>query len=95
MRLGEIKGTSSRPASQAPRGSEAAPAEQAAGSRALVALLPAAAMRQAPSGYRQMPFLAHLIAMKDLHPQTRERRRAEPGEVIAAYRAGAKLTGRI
>ena len=39
--------------------------------------------------YRQAQFLAHLIAMKDQHPQTRERRRAEPGEAIAAYRAAA------
>jgi hypothetical protein len=37
--------------------------------------------------YRQPTFLAHLIAMKEQHPQTRERRRAEPSEAIAAYRA--------
>lgn len=33
------------------------------------------------------PFLAHLIAMARQAPQTRLRRRAEPGEAIAAYAA--------
>ncbi|MBN8964137.1 MAG: hypothetical protein J0H89_01900, partial [Rhizobiales bacterium] len=33
------------------------------------------------------PFLAQLIATGYGLPQTRERRRAEPAEVIAAYRA--------
>jgi hypothetical protein len=41
--------------------------------------------------YRQPAFLAHLIATKEQHPQTRERRRAEPGEAIAAYRAAGAL----
>lgn len=41
---------------------------------------------QAASVYRQAPFLAHLIATKEHAPQTRERRRAEPAEAIAAYR---------
>lgn len=41
---------------------------------------------QTASVYRQAPFLAHLIATKDHAPQTRERRRAEPAEAIAAYR---------
>ena len=35
--------------------------------------------------YREAAFLAHLIATKELMPQTRERRRAEPSEAIAAY----------
>jgi hypothetical protein len=35
-------------------------------------------------------FLAHLIAMKHQAPQVRERRRAEPAEAIAAYRASAE-----
>jgi hypothetical protein len=30
--------------------------------------------------------------MKDQHPQTRERRRAEPDEALAAYRATVALT---
>jgi hypothetical protein len=33
------------------------------------------------------PFLAQLIANAGRFPQTRERRRAEPAEVTAAYRA--------
>jgi hypothetical protein len=32
-------------------------------------------------------FLTHLIATARQEPQTRERRRADPAEVIAAYRA--------
>jgi hypothetical protein len=51
-------------------------------------------LSKAPEAYRQAPFLAQLLAMKDQHPQTRERRRAEPDEVLAAYRATAALTGR-
>jgi hypothetical protein len=34
-------------------------------------------------------FLAHLIATAEQLPQTRERRRAEPAEAIAAYRTTA------
>ena len=36
-------------------------------------------------------FLAHLIATKAQAPQTREKRRAEPAEVLSAYRAVADL----
>ncbi|MFZ0844243.1 MAG: hypothetical protein WAM62_00515 [Pseudolabrys sp.] len=46
-----------------------------------------AAKREPGANYRQPAFLAHLIATKEQHPQTRERRRAEPGDAIAAYRA--------
>jgi hypothetical protein len=59
-------------------------------SRALVTTQPTAD-REPGTIYRQPAFLAHLIAMKEQHPQTRERRRAEPGEAIAAYRAGNAL----
>lgn len=34
-----------------------------------------------------VPFLAHLVAMRDQAPQTRERRRAEPAEAIQIYQA--------
>ena len=44
--------------------------------------------------YRQAAFLAHLIAVKDQLPQTRERRRVEPGEAIATYRAVEEMTAR-
>jgi hypothetical protein len=93
MRLGEIKKVASRQSE--PRGAEPASAVQAAGRRDLVALTPAAPLRMAPENYCQAPFIAQLLAIKDQHPQTRERRRAEPGEALAAYRATAALTGRV
>jgi hypothetical protein len=92
MQLSEIKKVAPRQDRQTPRGAEPAPAETAVASRALVALSPATAMREAPQAYCQAPFLAHLLAMKDQHPQTRERRRAEPNEAIAVYRAAVALT---
>jgi hypothetical protein len=60
-------------------------------SRALVVTAPPAA---APAGpvYRQAAFLAQLIATKTHAPQTRERRRAEPGEAVSAYRTAAALS---
>ena len=41
----------------------------------------------APGGRPSADFIAHLIAVKEQAPQTRERRRAEPGEAVAAYGA--------
>lgn len=90
MRVGEVN-------ARFPRQSQ-----PAAESRALVALTPAAAAdlttvyRQAPylASYLASylaPFLAQLIATKAHVPQTRVRRRAEPEEALAAYRAGADL----
>ena len=70
---------------------EPAQTEQAV-SRALVALSPANAAHSAPECYRQASFLAHLLATKDQHPQTRERRRAGPDEALAAYRTTVALT---
>ena len=61
-------------------------AERKRESRALVVTAPAAA-HETPAHYRQASFLAPLIATKEHAPQTRERRRAEPREAIAAYRA--------
>ena len=76
-----------------PRDAALAPAEHDSGSRALVVQAPPVTPQ--PSRIqRQAVFLAHLIAVKDQHPQTRERRRAEPGEVIAAYRAVAAMTAK-
>ena len=61
--------------------------------RALVAL---AAAPGAIHPHRATPrpafFLAHLIATARQIPQTRERRRVEPGEAIAAYAAAAKFS---
>ncbi len=59
-------------------------------SRALVVTAPARAP-ELTSRPRQVAFLAHLIATKMHAPQTRERRRAEPNEALAAYRAAAAL----
>lgn len=56
-------------------------------SRALVPLSPSADSRPLCVTRRQAPFLAHLIATARQEPQTRERRRAEPAEAIAAYEA--------
>jgi hypothetical protein len=80
-----------RAASHAPvENAIAAPADP---SRALVALTPATGLNgPLTTSYRQAAFLAHLIAVKDQVPQTRERRRAEPGEALAAYRAAGALT---
>jgi hypothetical protein len=58
--------------------------------RALIVTAPATAEPVALP--RQAAFLAHLIATKEMAPQTRERRRAEPNEAIAAYRAVAAIT---
>lgn len=87
MRIGQIAATGARP-NESP--AQAAEAAQAGESRALVTLTPAAAP-QPCERYREATFLAHLIATKDQLPQTRERRRAEPAEAIAAYRATATL----
>ena len=40
-----------------------------------------------PSGRPNADFIAHLIAMATQAPQTRIRRRAEPEQAVAAYRA--------
>lgn len=64
--------------------------EGATESRALVVTAPAG---EPPAPvFRQAAFLAHLIATKAHAPQTRERRRAEPSEAIAAYRAASAMT---
>jgi hypothetical protein len=60
-------------------------------SRALVVIDAAAAAAQTAPVYREAAFLAHLIATKEQAPQTRERRRAEPGEAISAYRAAMAM----
>ena len=94
MRLGESR-KAGRKAGKRPADGFAPPAAEetpatAPESRALVATTPACS-REPPSVYRQTPFLAQLIATRDQLPQMRERRRAEPGESIAAYQAAAIL----
>lgn len=58
-------------------------------SRALVRLVSSQDSAETRGGERTRPanFLAHLIATAQRLPQTRERRRAEPSDVIAAYQA--------
>lgn len=80
---------------QAPRDADAP--EPKTESRALVVVeTPAAQENQEnkqgrPMAYRDAPFMAQLIATKAQMPQTRTRRRAEPAEALAVYRAVAKL----
>jgi hypothetical protein len=92
MQLGGIIGATLRQNNLPARSGDSG--QSATQSRALVALSPGAAGREPPVTCYQAAFLAHLIAMKDCQPQTRERRRAEPNEAHAAYRATAALTGR-
>jgi hypothetical protein len=57
---------------------------------ALVPLAPARddkAVALAASTHAQADFLAHLIATAAQAPQTRARRRAEPEDAVAVYRA--------
>ncbi len=61
--------------------------------RALV-VIEAASVRERPAPQRHSAFLAHLIATREQHPQTRIRRRAEPGEALRAYAATARMVGR-
>jgi hypothetical protein len=91
MRLGEIQqAVSAETGVSAPDGD----ATTAIGEcRALVAVNPMPA-REATTGRPQVPFLAQLLAAKDLHPQTCERCRVTPHEAVAAYRDGAALTSR-
>ena len=56
--------------------------------RALVALVPAQQDEHPHRPvHRTAAFLAHLIATARQLPQARERRRADPADVIAAYQA--------
>jgi len=59
-------------------------------SRALVPLIPLASRHDAPHRRPVRPtasFLTHLIATAEKVPQACEKRRADPTEVIAAYRS--------
>lgn len=57
------------------------------------ALVPVAVVDDQPSassnGRPRADFLAHLIATATQAPQTRQRRRAEPAEAMAAYEAAS------
>jgi hypothetical protein len=75
---GSAFGPRRRPIS-APSGEAEAPG------RALIAFPVTPAEPARPSGRVGASFLAHLIATDRQLPQTRERRRGEPAEAIAAY----------
>ena len=62
-----------------------------AGTRAVVVLARSPQAFEPGTPHYHVPFLAQLVATKDGHPQTRERRRAEPNVALAAYRATAAL----
>jgi hypothetical protein len=61
--------------------------------RALIAITPAPQAERSWTHTRRpgAPFLAHLIATQMQAPQTRARRRAEPEEAIALYRAATAV----
>jgi hypothetical protein len=94
MRVIETKGVFPRPSGGAKRSAVSLMDETVAKSRALVAVAQTTTEGRDPtSNYRPAAFLAHLIAMKDQHPQTRERRRVEPQHATAAYSTTAALVG--
>ncbi len=59
--------------------------------RSVVALARAPQAFEPGTTHYHVPFLAQLVAIKDGHPQTRKRRRAELNVALAAYRATAAL----
>jgi hypothetical protein len=74
---------------RAQRDTAASHATKTASSRALIPLQPATASDGELRTRPQADFLAHLIATDQKVPQTRERRRAEPADAIAAYTAAS------
>jgi hypothetical protein len=87
-----------RASSRLPRRSERATAVEARSTgRELVAVAgpqPPAEDNRKSLRRSSASFLAQLIANENQMPQTRERRRAEPQEALAAYGAAAKLVRR-
>lgn len=83
-----IRGSIVGAVGRAPReGTPASRDARTSDSRALIPLQPIARGDTPLRTRTQAAYLAHLIATKDKLPQTRERRRAAPDEVIAAYAA--------
>ena len=92
MRLGAISGrTFGQSAGGVPNEAVLQANVPRTASRALVVVEPQAERTDRPMAYRDAPFLAQLLATKADLPQTRARRRAEPHEVLAAYRSVAAL----
>ena len=90
MRIGKINRSTSGLTDSRKSGAQKVVSDVAG--RALVVTEPASANEVASSPFRDAPFLAQLIATKDHHPQTRDRRRAEPCDAIDAYRAVEAMT---
>jgi hypothetical protein len=80
-----IRASNADLAGRRPRYAAAAPSPMA--SRALIPLQPIARSDLPARDRPQASFLAQLIATDHRVPQTRERRRAEPVDAIAAYAA--------
>jgi hypothetical protein len=86
MRIGDSRGSTIGRGGQPSREAPAA-----ASSRALT-VVAAPARREMPTLTRgDAAFLAHLIATDAQAPQTRTKRRADPAEALAAYRAAAGM----
>ena len=75
-----------------PGGLNRTAASRVSETRALVPLSPIIEASERTAAHHHVPFLAQLVATKDQHPQTRQRRRAEPDVALAAYRATVALT---
>jgi hypothetical protein len=86
MRIGKINSPSSRLTTPATPDFEPQVVKDVAG-RALLVIEAQPAATEAAANFRQAPFLAQLIATRDQHPQTRDRRRTDPTAAIVAYRA--------
>jgi hypothetical protein len=92
MRIGKINRASSRLTDSSKQEFEGELVKDVAGRALLVVEPQPIADEPVASNFRQAPFLAQLIATKDQHPQTRDRRRAEPSHAIGAYRAVVAMT---
>jgi hypothetical protein len=86
MQITEIESPSSR-LTDSEQSDETTQIVKDVAGRALLVIEPEREIFGAVSNFRQAEFLAQLIATKDKHPQTRERRRAHPADAIGAYRA--------
>jgi hypothetical protein len=90
--VGGIRAAMSATSGPTPRRTDSSqPAAKTETGRALIALAPAAHSDSAADHRPQAGFLAHLIATAQQLPQTRERRRAEPEQVIALYAAAGAV----
>jgi hypothetical protein len=91
MRIGGI-GPAIGPAARRAASERREPEGAETQTRALIAVQATATSARAVPLTRHpaAPFLAHLIATRIQAPQTRVRRRAEPKEALAAYRATMK-----